>query len=149
MSEHAASVSWVSSGGNFLEKEYSRDHLIEFPNGLKWQASAAAGYGGNPEMIDPEASFTAALSSCHMLTFLALCAVKGFEVINYHDDAVGFLEKNSEGRMSMTRVRLRPKVEFKDAAPDSEQLHMLHDRAHRACFISNSVKSAVEIDPQF
>jgi organic hydroperoxide reductase OsmC/OhrA len=148
MSEHSATVRWQHVSGNFLEKEYSRDHLIEFPNGLRMQASAAAAYGGNAELIDPEAAFTASLSSCHMLTFLALCAVKGYIVKDYEDQAVGYLEKNSEGRLAMTRVKLRPLVAFESDAPDLEQLHMLHDRAHRACFISNSVKTSVEIEPR-
>jgi len=148
MSEHSAIIRWQYQGGNFLEKEYSRDHLLEFPNGLRMQASAAAAYGGNPELIDPEAAFTASLSSCHMLTFLALCAVKGLIVKDYEDKAVGYLEKNLEGRMAMTRVRLRPFVVFEGETPDLEQLDMLHDRAHRACFISNSVKTTVEIEPR-
>lgn len=148
MSEHAASVIWQNSGGDFLQKEYSRDHWIEFPNGRRLEASAAASYGGNPAHLDPEAAFTASLSSCHMLTFLALCAVKGLIVEHYHDQAIGYLDKNLEGRICMTKVKLRPLVQFRDAAPDEEQLAMLHDRAHRACFISNSVKTVVEIEPR-
>jgi organic hydroperoxide reductase OsmC/OhrA len=147
MSEHAATLVWQHTGGDFLQKEYTRDHQIKFPNGQRYGASAAASYGGNPDMIDPEAAFTASLSSCHMLTFLALCAVKGFVVKSYRDDAIGYLDKNLEGRMCMTRVKLRPSAVFEGTAPDMEQLMMLHERAHRACFISNSVKTAVEIDP--
>jgi organic hydroperoxide reductase OsmC/OhrA len=148
MSEHQASIHWQHSSGDFLQKEYSRDHQVSFPNGRNFAGSAAAGYGGNAELIDPEALLTASLSSCHMLTFLALCAVKGFEVADYQDDAIGYLDKNLEGRMAMTRVVLRPLVAFKGATPDGEQLAMLHERAHRACFISNSVKTAVEILPR-
>jgi organic hydroperoxide reductase OsmC/OhrA len=147
MSEHAASVRWHHISGDFLQKEYSRDHWLEFPNGRRIEASAAAGYGGNPQHLDPEAAFTASLASCHMLTFLALCAVKGFTVKRYDDDAVGYLDKNLEGRVCMTRVKLRPQVQFDGEAPDFEQLSMLHERAHRACFISNSVKTAIEIEP--
>jgi organic hydroperoxide reductase OsmC/OhrA len=148
MSEHTAAVRWHNAGGDFLQKEYSRDHWLEFPNGKRIEASAAAGYGGNANCLDPEAAFTAALSSCHMLTFLALCAVKGFIVEDYADDAVGYLDKNLEGRVCMTKVKLRPQVGFRGDAPDEEQLVMLHDRAHRACFISNSVKTLVEIEPR-
>ena len=148
MSEHLASIHWEFTGGDFSQKEYSRDHLIRFPNGMEIQASSAAGYGGNPANLDPEAAFTASLSSCHMLTFLAVCAVKGFHVRSYEDHAVGFLDKNLEGRTCMTRVKLRPKVTFVGETPDSEQMSMLHERAHRACFISNSVKTQVEIEPR-
>lgn len=150
MSEHSASIRWKNTGGDFLQKEYSRDHSIEFPNGRKIEGSAAAAYGGNPENLDPEAAFTASLSSCHMLTFLAICSVRGFIVESYDDDAVGYLDKNLEGKVCMTRVVLRPLVQFfagtEAGVPDSEQLAMLHERAHRACFISNSVKTSVEIE---
>ena len=152
MSEHAATIRWNYTGGDFLQKEYSRDHWVEFPNGLKIEGSAAAAYGGNPANLDPEATFTASLSSCHMLTFLALCAVRGFVVKSYIDNAVGYLDKNLEGKVCMTRVVLHPLVQFlleSDAGvPDSEQLAMLHERAHRACFISNSVRTFVEIQPR-
>jgi organic hydroperoxide reductase OsmC/OhrA len=148
MTEHAASIHWQLAGGDFLQKEYSRDHVVSFPNGRTFPASAAAGYGGNADFLDPEATFTASLSSCHMLTFLALCAVKGFVIEDYQDDAIGYLDKNLEGRMAMTRVLLRPKVIFAAETPDSEQLTMLHERAHRACFISNSVKTIVDIEPR-
>lgn len=152
MSEHLASIRWANTGGDFLQKEYSRDHLIEFPNGRKIEGSAAVAYGGNPDHLDPEAAFTASLSSCHMLTFLAICAVRGFIVESYSDDAVGFLDKNLEGKVCMTRVILRPFVQFfagsEAGVPDSEQLAMLHERAHRACFIATSVKTSIEIEPR-
>jgi organic hydroperoxide reductase OsmC/OhrA len=148
MSEHQANIYWEHTSGDFLQKEYSRDHQIKFPNNLQLHGSAAAGYGGNPDYLDPEAAFTASLSSCHMLTFLAVCAVKGFHVKTYDDQAVGYLDKNLEGRMCMTRVKLRPLATFIGAEPDAEQMSMLHERAHRACFISNSVKTLVEIEPR-
>lgn len=148
MTEHPAKVRWTLSGGDFLAKEYSRDHIVEFPNGTALDASAAASYGGSADKIDPEASFTGSLSSCHMLTFLALCAVKGLEVEHYEDEATGYLDKNLEGRMAMTRIKLRPQATFRGESPDEEQLVMLHERAHRACFISNSIKTAVDIEPR-
>lgn len=157
MSEHNAQVRWQLVQGDirngkaaqaFLDKEYSRDHEVEFSSGQKIQGSAAVGYNGNPEGVDPEAMLTAALSSCHMLTFLALCAVKGFVVTEYHDDASGTLEKNAEGKMLVSRIVLRPLASFSGKAPDAEQLHMLHERAHKSCFVSNSVRSVVDIEPR-
>jgi organic hydroperoxide reductase OsmC/OhrA len=148
MSQHRASLSWQRAGGDFLAKEYSRDHIIEFPNGHRMLGSAATSYGGSPEATDPEALFTGALASCHMLTFLSLCAVKGFVVESYEDEAIGTLEKNAEGKMIVSHVLLTPKVGFLGETPDAEQLQMLHERAHKSCFISNSVRSVVDIQPR-
>jgi organic hydroperoxide reductase OsmC/OhrA len=145
MSEHRASLLWQHDGNDFLAREYSRNHEIRFPNGQAYRASSAVEYGGDPAAIDPEAAFTAALSSCHMLTFLALAAVKGFVVERYEDEAVGYLGKNEEGRMAMVRVELAPRIQFAGAAPDAAQLAQLHERAHRGCFIANSVKTPVEV----
>lgn len=66
----------------------------------------------NPQRVDPEAAFVAALSSCHMLTFLALASNKGFVVDSYEDHAVGRLEKNAEGKLAITRVDLHPKIVY-------------------------------------
>ncbi len=81
-----------------------------------------------------------------MLTFLAVAAKRGHEVDAYEDDAVGYLEKNDEGRLAVTRIVLRPVIRFAEGtAPDAEALNKLHASAHRNCFISNSVRAAVEV----
>lgn len=157
MSEHNAQVRWQLANGEirngkaaqaFLDKDYSRDHEVLFSSGQTLKGSAAVGYNGSPDGVDPEAMLTAALSSCHMLTFLALCAVKGLVCTEYHDDATGTLEKNAEGKMVVSRIVLRPLASFAGKAPDAEQLHMLHERAHKSCFVSNSVRSVVAIEPR-
>ena len=145
MSEHKALIRWNHAGGDFLQKEYSRDHRVGFPNGQHILGSAAAGYSGNPDGVDPEAMLTAAVSSCHMLTFLALCAVKGYVVSEYEDEASGTLEKNSEGKMVVSHIQLQPRVIFVGDAPDPERLQMMHERAHKSCFISNSVRTVIDI----
>jgi organic hydroperoxide reductase OsmC/OhrA len=86
----------------------------------------------------------AALSSCHMLSFLAIAAKKKVTVDSYQDDAVGFLE-NEGGKLWMTRVILRPKVQC-DASP--ALLAEIHHLAHEACFIANSVKTVVTVEPR-
>jgi organic hydroperoxide reductase OsmC/OhrA len=102
---------------------------------------------GKPDRVDPEQAFVAALSACHMLTFLAIAAKKRLVVDEYTDEAVGFLEKNDEGKLAMTRVTLRPRVRFApDAAPSDEELAGLHQSAHKHCFIANSVKTRVSVD---
>ena len=94
--------------------------------------------------VDPEEAFIASLSSCHMLFFLSIAAKQRFVVEQYVDDAIGVMEKNSEGKIAMTRVRLRPRVEFSgERIPSREQLEKLHHLAHESCFIANSVKTEV------
>lgn len=148
MSEHHARIEWKHSTGSFADKSFSRDHRWGFKGDQSLLASSAPGFQGNPAAVDPEDAFTAALAACHMLTFLAIASVKGFEVASYEDEAVGTLDKNAEGRMCMTRVTLRPRVAFNGRQPSAEELHGLHERAHKGCFIGQSIKSEVIIEPR-
>ena len=75
-------------------------------------ATAAPAYLGNPKNVDPEEAFVASLSSCHMLTFLAVACKKKFVLDEYVDDAVGHMEKNENGNLAITRVELHPKLKF-------------------------------------
>ena len=96
------------------------------------------------ENVDPEEAFVAALSSCHMLTFLWLAAKAGYRVESYRDDAVGIMAKNGQGRLAMTRVTLRPRVIFGgEQEPALAALEQLHHQAHEECFIANSVNTVV------
>ena len=148
MSEHKTIVTWSRDGRDFSYKAYSRDHLWKFENGIEVPASAAPDYFGNPQRIDPETAFVAALSSCHMLTFLAVASHKGFIVDAYEDHAIGHLEKNTQGKFAVTRVELRPKTIFGgDKQPAPADLEWLHDKAHRECFIANSVLTQVTVAP--
>jgi organic hydroperoxide reductase OsmC/OhrA len=100
--------------------------------------------------VDPEEAFVAALSSCHMLWFLALAAKRRFCVDRYFDAAVGVMEKNAEGRVAITRVTLHPEVCFSgEHRPSPAEIEQLHHAAHEACFIANSVKSEVVCEPVF
>ena len=149
MSEHKATVKWSRAGKDFAYKSYSRDHTWRFENGVEVLASATPSYLGNPQRVDPEAALVAALSSCHMLTFLALASNKGFVVESYEDAAVGHLEKNAAGKMAITRVDLHPKIAFGGAKqPTTEDLDWLHDKAHKECFIANSVTTEVRVVTQ-
>jgi organic hydroperoxide reductase OsmC/OhrA len=99
--------------------------------------------------VDPEEAFVASLSSCHMLWFLHLAQVGGFVVQSYIDKAAGVMAKNEEGKLAMTEVILRPEVQFADdARADVAQLEALHHAAHDECFIANSVKTEVRVEPQ-
>ena len=148
MSEHKATIKWARNGTDFSYKNYSRDHVWRFDNGVETPASAAPAYLGNPQRVDPEAAFVAALSSCHMLTFLALASNKGFIVDSYEDDAVDRLEKNASGKLAITRVELRPKILYSGTKqPTQTDIDWLHDKAHRECFIANSVTTEVNVAP--
>lgn len=147
MSEHPATIRWQRTSDDFGYDNFNRDHELDFGHGVRVPASSAPDYLGTPERVDPEQAFVAALSSCHMLTFLALAAKRRFVVEAYDDESVGYLEKNDDGRMAMTRVRLRPRVRFgADATPNPEELAQLHEKAHKYCFISNSVTARVDIE---
>ncbi len=149
MSEHKVTVDWKRETPDFAYETYNRDHDWVFDAGLTVRASANPAYLGSETCVDPEEAFVASLSSCHMLTFLAIAARKRYVVDGYKDEAVGVLAKDAAGRLSMTRVTLRPDVRFSgEKVPGEEETRQLHDQAHHACFIANSVKTEVVVEPQ-
>jgi organic hydroperoxide reductase OsmC/OhrA len=146
MSEHKATIVWARNGADFGYKTYPRDHAWRFDNGIEIPVSAAPAYLGNPDRVDPEGAFVAALASCHMLTFLALASNRGFVVDSYEDGAVGHLGKNANGKMAVVRVDLHPQITFSGAKlPAQTDLDWLHDKAHKECFIANSVNTEVTV----
>lgn len=149
MPEHRARIEWRHDGGDFGYETYSRDHTWSFPNGMVVAASSAPAFLGNRELVDPEEAFVAAVSSCHMLTFLAVAARKRLVVESYVDEAVGRLMQNASGKLAVTEVDLRPRVIFAGEAPPSrEAIAKLHEVAHRECFIANSVHTRIRVlDP--
>lgn len=150
MSEHHATIRWQNSGATLDYDHFSRDHQWVVKQGrLTVPASSAPAYQGNPDVMDPEDALVAALASCHMLTFLAIAARRRLVVLDYTDAARGWLEQNAEGQLAVTRVELRPAVRFAPGTALSAEDHgKLHDKAHRGCFIANSVKAAVTILPE-
>jgi organic hydroperoxide reductase OsmC/OhrA len=147
MAEHKIRLEWTRETDSFTYDSYNRDHMLIFEGGARVPASAAPAYRGNPAHVNPEDALVAALSSCHMLTFLAMATKKKFIVDRYSDDAVGFLEKNAKGKLAVTRVVLRPTVAFSGpTVPTPEQLTLLHEQAHSECFIANSVTTDVKVD---
>jgi organic hydroperoxide reductase OsmC/OhrA len=145
MAEHRITLHWEKGETPFTYDAYSRNHAITFKNGQETMiVSGAPAYKGDASKADPEDLLVAALSSCHMLSFLAICAKKKLTVKSYQDDPVGFLE-NDGGKLWMTRVILRPQVVC-DA--DAATLEHVHHLAHEACFIANSVKTDVKVEPR-
>jgi organic hydroperoxide reductase OsmC/OhrA len=144
-----ASVRWQRTSPDFSYETYNRAHEVAFGSGTTVAASSAPGFKGEADRVNPEEQLVGALSSCHMLTFLAVAAKKRLVVEHYDDEASGVLDKNADGRLAVTRVVLRPKVVFSgEKVPSAEELVALHEAAHKGCFIANSVKTDVVCEPR-
>lgn len=146
-----ATIQWRCGEADFLAKKYSRAHVWKFDGGLTVPASSSPSVVPEPLSVtgnvDPEEALVAAISSCHMLTFLALAAKKGFTVESYDDAAEGVAERNAEGRLAVTRVALRPEIRFTgESQPSGEDLDQLHHQAHEHCIIANTVKTEVRVE---
>ncbi len=145
MSEHIATIDWKRQSDSFAYADYNRSHTWRVPNGPPIEASAAPKYLGTPGRMDPEEALVAAISSCHMLTFLAICARKRLIVDAYQDEAKGFMEKNDDGALAIIRVELSPRIRFSGPTPDQEQLKDIHHLSHQQCFIANSVRTNIQL----
>jgi organic hydroperoxide reductase OsmC/OhrA len=150
MSEHKATISWHRTGPDFLKGKYSREHTWRFDGGVSVQASASpsvvpAPYS-NPAGVDPEEAFVAAVSSCHMLSFLYVASRQGFQVDSYIDEAVGVMSKNERGVPWVSSVTLHPQIVYSgDKRPTPADEEHLHHLAHEQCFIANSIKTEVTV----
>lgn len=147
MSHHRASIRWTRQTPGFEYDTYDRSHQVTFEGGTTVQASSAPEYLGRKELVNPEEMLVAALSNCHMLTFLAIAARSRVVVNSYEDHAEGLMEKGPDGKISITQTTLRPKVVFADPQPDWTRVEHFHEKAHANCFIANSVKTEVRIEP--
>lgn len=151
MTTYTASITWQRNGAVFSDKKYSRAHRWRFDGGADVPASSSPHVVplpfSDPAGIDPEEAFVASISSCHMLWFLSIACKRGFVVESYEDTAEGEMKRNSEGKLAVTLVTLRPKVAFVRVAPDDETFQAMHHEAHEECFIANSVKSEIVCEP--
>lgn len=148
--EYRATVKWTRGDAKFTDQRYSRGHTWSFDGGITVPASSSPLSVRLPfsvaEAVDPEEAFVAAVSSCHMLTFLYVAAKQGFVVDSYADEAVGAMTKNERGKMWVSKVTLSPAIAFTgEKLPTPDQLHDLHHLAHEECFIANSVKSEIVV----
>ena len=139
--EHRIALSWTDGGTPITSDTYPREHTVTFKTGQAVTVSASPANKGDGVHADPEDLLVAALSSCHMLSFLAICTKKKVTVHSPEDDASGFLE-NDGGKIWLARVILRPLVA---CSADAATLTQIHHMAHQACFIANSVKTAVSV----
>lgn len=154
MSTYSATILWQRNGAAFTDQRYSRAHQWHFDGGAVVPGSSSPHNVPLPysdaAAVDPEEAFVASLSSCHMLWFLHLAAKAGFVVERYEDRADGVMAKNAEGKLAMTLLTLRPRVDFAgEKRPERADIEALHHKAHEECFIANSVKSEVRCVPVF
>lgn len=155
MSEHQAHIRWRRRDEEkFVDSRYSRAHEWEFDGGVKVPASSAVSSVRAPyskaENVDPEEALVAAISSCHMLSFLYLAAKEGLVVDDYDDLAIGTLARNEQGRLAVTAVRLAPRIDFSGArSPTQADIDRLHHHAHEECYIANSVRTAITIESEW
>ena len=151
--EYGVEVLWQRAAHEaFTDNRYSRRHVLRFDGGTEVPGSSSPSVVPLPmsdaAAIDPEETFVASLSSCHMLWFLSLAAAQGHVVDRYRDAAVGVMTKNAAGKLWISTVTLRPEVHFGGTHQLSPtELQQLHHRAHEECFIANSVKSEVRCEP--
>ena len=151
MSTHTAEIHWTCQG-EFATKRYSRRHEWRFDGGVVVPASSSPHVVPLPysdaTAVDPEEAFVASLSSCHMLWFLDLACRAGLEVASYSDVAVGKMGLDAHGRLVIKTVCLRPATRFVGSKqPDMVTLQQLHHRAHEECFLANSVKTGIVVEP--
>jgi organic hydroperoxide reductase OsmC/OhrA len=150
MSIHTATIAWTRGEAVFSDGRYSRVHAIGFDGGETLTGSPSPEVVrpplSDPKGTDPEELFVAAISSCHMLFFLAFAKKAGFVVDSYADAAEGTLAKDEDGVERMVEVRLRPRIMFSgENVPGAADLDLLHHQAHQACYIGQSVKCPVRV----
>ena len=150
MSEYKAIIRWKRTAPDFLKGKYSREHTWSFDGGVTVPASASPSgvpppYS-NPACVDPEEAFVAAISSCHMLTFLYVAYRAGFQIDSYEDEAVGVMTKGDNGVPWVSSVTLYPKIVYSgDKVPSKADEERLHQLAHEQCYIANSVKTRITV----
>jgi len=150
MSEYRAIIRWKCSGPDFLKGRFSRDHTWTFDGGVVVPASASPSVVpapmSNPANVDPEEAFVAAVSSCHMLTFIYLAGRSQFQVDSYEYEAVGVMSKNEKGVPWVSAITLHPKIVYGGARqPTPAELESLHHKAHEQCYIAASIKTQVSV----
>ena len=150
MSEYAATIDWRRGDQPFSDNRYSRAHDWRFDGGAVVRGSSAPTSVpvpmSDPVAVDPEEALVASASSCHMLFFLAFAAKAGFVVDRYQDAAVGVMGPDARGKTAITRITLRPRIDWSGAAPSAEVLADLHHRSHAHCYVANSLRGEVVVE---
>jgi organic hydroperoxide reductase OsmC/OhrA len=153
MGECRAIIDWsgTAAAADFVAGKYSREHTWTFDGGATVPASPSPHVvrapWSNPANVDPEEALVAAISSCHILTFLYLASRARFAVTSYRDEAIGVMTKNERGALWVSRVALAPRITYAERTPSPEEEAHLHHEAHEQCFIAQSVKTEIVVEP--
>ena len=147
---YTTAIEWTGNRGTGTSayRAYSRDHVIRIPGKPDIPGSSDPHFLGDPARHNPEEMLVAALSTCHMLWYLHLCAEAGIVVTAYRDAAEGVMALESDGGGRFTTVTLRPEVALAPGA-DAARARALHHDAHEKCFIARSVHFPVTVEPLF
>lgn len=145
--EYLARVIWDGNQGQGTSTytSYGRQYRIQVDGKPELAGSADPAFRGEADRHNPEDLFLAAISACHMLTYLALCARRGIRVVAYEDDARGTMSFDARGGGRFEEVTLHPRVMIADAK-DRAAAAELHENAHRLCFIANSCSVPIRHD---
>jgi organic hydroperoxide reductase OsmC/OhrA len=146
---HETHVKWTGNRGTGTSayRAYDRTWNLETPGKPVVACSNDPALGGDRAKHNPEDMLVAALSSCHMLWYLHLCAAAGVTVVSYADAAAGEMAMHKDGSGEFVAVTLRPRVELAPGS-DAGKARALHGEVHKFCFIARSVNFPVVVDPQ-
>lgn len=144
----AIDVEWVGNRGEGTAtyKSYGRENVISARGKAPIDGSSDRAFRGNPERWNPEELLIAALSECHLLSYLHVAASNGIVVVEYTDAATGTMEQTANGGGHMTSVTLRPRVSISSGDPATARA--LHSEASEKCFIAASVNFEVRHEPE-
>lgn len=143
---HSIEIIWELGDQELSPGNYLTDHKVILNENLTIDGGSSPDYGGSVSNINPEQKLAAAVSSCFMMTFLALAAKMKWPVKNYKDKAISYLGKNNEGRMYVNKIELNPQIIFdNDFTISDDEMHKMKERSHKYCFIANSLSKDVEI----
>jgi organic hydroperoxide reductase OsmC/OhrA len=145
---YALEIEWTGNRGNGTSdyKAYGRDHLVRAEGKPSIVGSSDRSFRGDPANWNPEELLLAALSQCHMLSYLHEAATNGIVVESYTDAATGTMEQTHDGGGHFTSVTLRPRVTI--SAGDRALALQLHHPAGEKCFIASSVNFPVIHEPE-
>jgi len=145
---YALSIEWTGNLGTGTSdyRAYTRNHTIKLAGKPDLLASSDPAFRGDKTRHNPEEMLVAALSSCHMLSYLHVCVLNGVVVLEYKDNATGTMVENPDGSGQLTEVTLRPEVKVKDSSMIEKSIQ-LHDQAEKLCFIARSVNFPVHHKP--
>ncbi|CAM3315191.1 OsmC family protein [Halomonas lysinitropha] len=147
MSVHQSAIRWQHNPHATDANTYSRNHCVTLNGDQQVDVSASVEFKGDPSCADPEQMLISAVSSCHMLFFLAIAEFQGYRVESYEDDPVGHLESSNKKGLEITRIELSPRITFGgDKMPDEKAISRIHANAHKSCFIRNSITAEVTIN---